>query len=224
MISARRFVVGVDLGQQSDPTAIVAVEAIGTRLWPDPVMRRQFHVRMIEQPELGTPYKAIVDRLVTIMRAKDLCPPGYAPPCLVVDQTGVGRPVVDYLRSAGLDPVGISISGGQTVNRPEPSRYPQDLTVPKADLVAVVQMALGNELLKVAKLPLAATLKAELKNFKLKYSKAGNEQYEAWRSGDHDDIVLALAIALWTAEHGQTYSVGQPKSAAKPVIKLYGGK
>lgn len=82
MISARRFYVGVDLGQMSDPTAIVAVEAVGAKVWPDPALLRQFLVRMIEQPDLGTPYKAIVDRLVTIMRAKELCPPGYAPPCL----------------------------------------------------------------------------------------------------------------------------------------------
>lgn len=80
-------------------------------------------------------------------------------------------------------------------------------------------MALGHERLKIAKLPLAATLKAELKNFKRKYTPAGHEQYEAWRSGDHDDLVLALAIALWTAEHGHRHGVGIPKTAAKPVVK-----
>ncbi len=36
--------------------------------------------------------------------------PGAA---LVVDATGVGRPVVDQLRAAGLDPIAVTITAGQ---------------------------------------------------------------------------------------------------------------
>jgi len=29
----------------------------------------------------------------------------------------------------------------------------------------------------------------------------GHDSYEAWREGDHDDIVLSLAVACWSAEN-----------------------
>lgn len=207
-IVGKRMIIGADLGQMSDPTAFVAVDVAAITVWPDPTPKKQFRVRFLERPELGTPYKTITDRLVEIMSSPKLRPPGYGPPVLAVDQTGVGRPVVEWLRHSGLNPVGITISGGAVVTRTEPDRYPQDLTVPKKDLVAVIQMALGNELIKVAKLPLAPLLKKELQNFKIKYSKAGNQQFESWRETDHDDMVLALAVALWVAEHGWSYGVG----------------
>jgi len=28
----------------------------------------------------------------------------------------------------------------------------------------------------------------------------GHDSYEAWREGDHDDLVLAVAMACWTGE------------------------
>ena len=31
-------------------------------------------------------------------------------------------------------------------------------------------------------------------------SSAGNDTYEAWRESDHDDLVLAAAIACWYGE------------------------
>ena len=41
---------------------------------------------------------------------------------------------------------------------------------------------------------------AELLTFSTKMSAAGNEKYEALRERDHDDMVLAVAMALWRAE------------------------
>ncbi len=40
----------------------------------------------------------------------------------------------------------------------------------------------------------------ELQNFKLKITTAGNDTYEAWRESDHDDLVLAAAMAAWYGE------------------------
>ena len=42
---------------------------------------------------------------------------------------------------------------------------------------------------------------AELYNFKLKVNVATtNISYEAWREGEHDDLVLAAALAVWAAD------------------------
>jgi hypothetical protein len=56
--------------------------------------------------------------------------------------------------------------------------------------------------LKIAQdMPLADTLKKELLNFKVKINIAtGHDSYEAWREGDHDDLVLAVAMACWCGE------------------------
>lgn len=50
--------------------------------------------------------------------------PTTPPPLLAVDSTGVGRPVMDVLAAADLpgDLVGITITGGDTVERTDPAR------------------------------------------------------------------------------------------------------
>jgi hypothetical protein len=45
-------------------------------------------------------------------------------------------------------------------------------------------------------LPLTAVLAEELAAFRVKVTPAGNETFEAWRERDHDDLVLAVALAL----------------------------
>ena len=38
----------------------------------------------------------------------------------------------------------------------------------------------------------------ELAQFKVKINiSTGHDSYEAWREGDHDDLVLAVALACW---------------------------
>jgi hypothetical protein len=38
-------------------------------------------------------------------------------------------------------------------------------------------------------------------NFKLKINiTTGHDSYEAWREGEHDDLVLAAALAVWAAD------------------------
>jgi hypothetical protein len=59
-----------------------------------------------------------------------------------------------------------------------------------------------NKQLKIAQeMPLAETLRKELLNFKVKINIAtGHDSYEAWREGDHDDLVLAVAMPCWCGE------------------------
>ena len=67
-----------------------------------------------------------------------------------------------------------------------------------------------NSQLKIAEgLKLRETLERELQNFKVKINIAtGHDSYEAWREGDHDDLVLAVAMACWCGER----STGRPYS------------
>jgi hypothetical protein len=44
-------------------------------------------------------------------------------------------------------------------------------------------------------------LARELQTFKIKMTAAGNETLESWRERDHDDLVLAVALAAWAGEN-----------------------
>lgn len=79
--------------------------------------------------------------------------------------------------------------------------------VSKIELISVLEVLLQavpgrmwvNPNLRDAKI-----LMDEFSNFRVK-KRAGsvNDSLEAWREKDHDDLVLACAIALWFAERGQ---------------------
>jgi hypothetical protein len=50
-------------------------------------------------------------------------------------------------------------------------------------------------------LPEASTLRKELQNFRVKIDpRTAHDSYEHWREGDHDDLVLATAMACWFRE------------------------
>jgi hypothetical protein len=73
--------------------------------------------------------------------------------------------------------------------------------VPKKDLVTCLVGLLEERRLKVAReVTETRKLVNELLNFKLQITPAANVVYGAWRSGQHDDPVLAVSLACWWAE------------------------
>lgn len=124
-------------------------------------------------------------------------------PDLVIDATGVGRPVLDMMRAEGLEPIGITITGGDRATN-EGGMW----RVPKRELVSVLQVLLQTERLAVSPaLPLAHTFTSELLAFKVKIDPlTAHDSYGAWRDGEHDDLVLAAAIACWYGMRGGTQS------------------
>lgn len=56
-------------------------------------------------------------------------------------------------------------------------------------------------------------LVAELEAFRVKVTASANETFGAWRERDHDDLVLATALAAWAGELALPYEgpVGVPK-------------
>ena len=148
-------------------------------------------LRHLERFELGTRYPVIIDRIRGLLSSGALRNKRVA---LLVDKTGVGASVVDSLARAGLSPIAVTIHGGSRVSRDE-----HGYRVPKRDLVSAVQVLLQNGRLRIAEgLPLAETLRSELLNFRLKIDpKTAHDSYEHWREADHDDLVLAAAMACW---------------------------
>jgi hypothetical protein len=202
------YILSVDLGQTIDPTAIAVVE----RVLPPPVGfyfdddgreieapftgRPTYHATWLERLPLGTSYVAGVARVRSMLAR----PPLLGHCDLVIDRTGVGRAVYDLFVEAGLDPIGITITGGDNEHR-ETDR--SGWRVSKLALVSRLQALLHAGELKIAKsLPEAPALAAELQDFRATISESGNASFGA-RSGRHDDLVLALACATWWAARNE---------------------
>jgi hypothetical protein len=115
-----------------------------------------------------------------------------------VDKTGVGVAVTDLLKERGLRFTSVTIHGGERA-----TRNGREHSVPKLDLVAALEVPFHSETLKVAEgLPLWPTLREELQNFRRKVDKkTAHTSFEHWRETDHDDLVLAAALACWKATY-----------------------
>ncbi len=196
-----RFVMGVDLGQSNDPTAICVIhhsirpledwEIVRERRETRQKYREYFDVRHLERVPLGTPYPQVVQRVGDL-----LCrPPLKDEAELVIDETGVGRAVADIFETAGMRPQKVAITAGNETTNPEHRRW----HVPKGLLISTVDALLHiGELRFAANLTDAGALAEELKDFRRKVSEAGRATYNA-RTGKHDDLILSIAIALWWA-------------------------
>src|SRR5262249_6272786 len=116
---------------------------------------------------------------------------------LVVDQTGVGRAVADMLRQSACGVIPVTITGGHATTVTADGSY----HVPKKGLITALQVVMKGRRLQIARsLPEAATLVRELQNFQVKITTAANETFGVWRDGQHDDLVLAVALASWWSE------------------------
>jgi hypothetical protein len=200
---------GLDLGQAQDPTALALVEARpvpgaagAARRGNRPLVR--FRVPALRRWPLNTPFTAIVTDLVEFCRL-----PALEGACLVIDSTGVGAPVVEMVDEAFLGAsrrgesyahgsVSVLITSGHEVVHAGNARW----NVPKKTLVSVLQVALQSRRLSISRdLPEAAVLARELQNFRCRITSAANETFGAdWREGQHDDMVLAVALAVWALE------------------------
>src|SRR5262245_27678302 len=85
------YVVGLDLGQAHDFTALAVLQRppFDPKAEEPPI----YMLRHLDRYPLGTPYTEIVPKLALLLRT----PPVKGAP-LVVDYTGVGRALVDMLK------------------------------------------------------------------------------------------------------------------------------
>ena len=189
------YYVGLDLGQAADYTALAVLE-VPTEIEAGAAPRR-LRLRHLERYPLRTPYTRIAEGVAGLVgRLRDVSM-GREAPELLVDNTGVGRAVTDVLRDRSLTFRAITLTGGSQVTRGTAGEW----RVPKADAVDALVVPFQNETLKVAAgLGLWPTLRTELLNFRRKINPAtAHASYEHWRETDHDDLVLAAALAAWGA-------------------------
>jgi len=196
-----KFIAGLDLGQAADYTALAILEKMEPKKDLSFRVGEPLHLPK-EKPwyHLGDlmrvrqiPYPTVVERVRDSMNRE----PFQGHVTLVIDNTGCGRPVFDmFARGARCPIVPVTITGGNQMTQ-EHGEY----RVPKVDLVGAVQAVGGTGRLKYSpSLPFADILDREILSFRVKITDAAHASYGCWREGEHDDLVLAVALALWYGE------------------------
>ncbi|WP_118827665.1 hypothetical protein [Salinibacter ruber] len=192
------WTLGIDIGQSQDPTAVTAVEEAEGQ-------PSEYHLRHVKRFELGTSYPDIADHVAGLLSETPGAPAELPDADVVVDATGVGRPVVEMMEDHGLSPYSIWITGGDSVTRER-----REFRVPKRELASLVQALLQSSRLRFAEqLPMRDVLVDELQKFRAEIDvSTGETSFEHWRERDTDDVVLALACALWFSERAPRRSGG----------------
>ena len=209
--SNHHYVVGVDVGQSNDFTALVILHSyrIGSReggeMFGRIVEERRHdlvHAERFREIPYPDQVRRVAERYHELERHASAEHGNRATVTLVVDATGVGKPILDAMREAKLRPHGVIITGGETT-----SRDGGISRVPKRELATTLQVALQSKRLRIAEdLPLADLLLKEFRGFRVKISLTGHAKFgndvgaAVWREADHDDLVLAVALAVWRAE------------------------
>lgn len=200
-----RFYVGLDVGQSVDPSALAVVERV-TVPELQPGRRYMFagatavpwtttlRLRHLERLPLKMNYVAQAKHVARMMDTAPLRTNAR----LFVDATGVGRGVVDLMRREGLRFTGVTITAGDSA-----TTVGGNWRVSKLSLVSALQAKVHSEQLRIPRgLPESQALVEELQAFQTTFSAAGNAQFGA-REGRHDDLVLAVAMAVFGAEHDE---------------------
>jgi len=222
------FYIGLDLASLSDFTGICILQHVRFVDEPDNVVvrdasqappglrepakpantpRDEFHVRHIERVRMN-----YVDQIAHLKtRIAQVLTETSVIPDIVVDETGVGRPIVDMLRAEKVAPIiPVTITGGMHVTNVNGSWH-----VPKRDLASTIKALLGTDQLKIAPSKNAEILRQELGNFRVTISTSGRDSYEAgaWRENPYDDLVLSSSLACW-------WAVRKSKKGGKPIIGM----
>lgn len=222
-----RYLVGLDLGQSRDPTALV----VASRTVFQKDAPGVFDVRHVERLELGTSYPKVVAHAGALVHRPELRPTFRPPdsirleeaprPTLALDWTGPGRPVADLFVAAKFDCdlAPVAITSGLEARHERKGGITWHY-VPKRALASNAMTLLQTQRLRfAANLPLSDLLRQELLNFKVRTTVAGNEVFESVREREHDDIVLALMLALWVGE----YRAARPVRASADPLAGYRG-
>jgi len=207
--------IGVDVGKVSDPTAIAVAEVSQTptgRFFtnrgrqPIPAMETQYTLRHIERLALGTSYPDVATKIADLLCSQNFKRRHVQ---VLVDVTGVGRPVYDALEretqtrqyhalSVTLKP--ISFVHGEKYNRRVGS-------LGKAYLVSRLQALLQCGQIHAPETAEVRAMLEELRVYEIKIDQDGKDTYGAFKVGAHDDLATALALAClenpW--EYGVSY-------------------
>jgi hypothetical protein len=178
-----RLFLGLDIGKLTDHAAFAIAERRGQKI----------AIRYLHRQPLAAAHAATIEH-ARLLLASDMLD-GVT---LTVDATGKGEPVLEALRNAGIQQriIGITLTSGRAIKQTGRN----DFCVPKNHIVAALaKTAIDGNLQIPRDLPGAAELCEELHNMKVRLTKSGRIRTGADQYGQHDDLAIAAALAVWTA-------------------------
>jgi hypothetical protein len=162
-----RYAIGVDLAKHSDFTVLTTFDVDALR------------------DGIVTPHVCGFQRLNTLdwslqldLIAQTSALYGNAP--VLVDSTGIGDPIHDFLRAKGV-PVFPYLLVGQR----------------KVQLIQNLSVSLQTKAISFPDIPV---LRQELSSYQYTISPSGGFTYSA-PDGEHDDTVISLALGTWASQH-----------------------
>lgn len=186
------LVIGVDIGQKRDPTAICVAELDERKV----EARTEIHflIRRLERLPLGTRYPRVADRVRDVVAGCRLRSPSSL--ALYVDATGVGKPVVDLLAEQieGTRPTPVYFTHGDR----RMADGIEEVKLGKAFMVSRLQALLQTGRLHLPPTSEAQVLAQELQDYEIRVDENANDRYGAFKVGTHDDLVTALGLAVQT--------------------------
>ena len=155
-----------------------------------PSERYVCRIGLLERLPLRTPYPSIAARIIDIVRRL----PRHQTR-IIVDRTGA-HAAYDMLIEKGLSPVGMTISGADSINWA--GRY---VTVPKMRLLTGLLSICYRCEIEIGKgLRDYIELRRQLQNIGTMATDSGSG--ETWRARrGHDDLVIAVSMAVWYLEN-----------------------
>lgn len=180
-------VVGIDIGSLVDYTAVCVLEIGRDR----GQVIQYMNCIYLDRLQIGQSYLSQIDEIAVILRKI----PGAS---VALDFTGIGNPVSQLWGACGMKiDTKISIHGG------DKKSYENGITyIPKRDIIGGITVGLQSGKLKFAAgLPLIKEIVNELISYEVKINPStGHDSYNA-RSGQHDDMILALGCAVAQAHN-----------------------
>jgi hypothetical protein len=188
-----RLFFGLDLGSLSDSSSLAVVERTKVE------SEKHYSVRHLQRWSLGTAYPAILDDVATRVANLTACRCSLA-----IDQTAVGKGVVDIFRplQKHMDFHPVIITAGRTASTASGVQR-----LPKIELAATLQGLLQTNRIKFARLPETQTLIKELMDFRVRMPASIDDNLVSWRERPHDDLCFAVMMALWFGERQRDFNI-----------------
>jgi len=154
------YYAGVDFGKHKDYSTITVVK------------RENHNLQLVylQEFELGTAYTNVINHLLKAHQKFNFQK-------IIVDQTGIGEPVLDELKSQGL-----SNTQGMTFT-----------VKAKEELLTTLKILMEQKRLK---LPYHRRLCQQINEQQFQYSRSGHLSF-SHPVGSHDDMLWALSMAVW---------------------------
>lgn len=189
-------VVGVHVAQGREFSAIAVAQIESRRDEDREKSKPDWHytVRFLERLSPGTSYPKLASRLGEVCANVTRLAGGR--PTLVVNVTGLGSPVADFLKDEVSDADRVwAVHFNHGAERGE-DRDRREVVLGKAYLVSRIKVLLVRGYLQLPETPDARKLAEELLEYEIRPGQVANDLPGAFKVGTRDELVTAVGLAV----------------------------